>query len=117
MTEPNEPGPGGVDLRPLDRSGAAVTDHLERFKFNTAIAAMMELTNHLTGLAVRPRGVLQTLVLLLSPFAPHIAEELWSKLHSSPATRHSSLSYAPWPKFDPALLVEDTLELLTQGVA
>ena len=51
---------------------------------------------------------------LLAPFAPHLAEELWDKLHSALRTPHSALSYAPWPDFDPALLVEDTLEIPVQ---
>jgi leucyl-tRNA synthetase len=59
---------------------------------------MMEFANHLTPLAVRPLSVLEPLVLLLSPFAPHVAEELWSAL-GHPQT----LAYEPWPSFDEAL--------------
>jgi len=78
-------------------------------RFNTAISAMMELTNHLTALPVRPRSVLRTLVLLLSPFAPHIAEELWHTLGGS-----KTLAYEPWPKFDPQLAQEDQIEVVVQ---
>ena len=60
-----------------------------------AIAAMMEYTNHLTRLPVRPRQVLEPLVLLLSPFAPHLAEELWSALGHS-----GTLAYEAWPAYD-----------------
>src|SRR5207249_10748954 len=62
----------------------------------------------------KPRFVLRDCLILLHPFAPHLAEELWDKLHSASRTPRSALSYAPWPKFDPALLVEDTLEIPVQ---
>ena len=62
----------------------------------------------------KPVSVLRDFLILLQPFAPHLAEELWDKLDLSHATRHLSLAYAPWPKFDPALLVEDTLEIPVQ---
>jgi leucyl-tRNA synthetase len=74
----------------------------------------------------KPVSVLREFLILLAPFAPHIAEELWEKLctvHSSQSTvrtgdsglgTQDSLSYASWPKFDPALLVEDTLEIPVQ---
>src|SRR5262249_38898682 len=69
--------PDRETLRLLHVTIAKVTDDLNGMRFNTAIAAMMEFTNHLTKLTVRPRSVLPPFVLLLSPFAPHIAEELW----------------------------------------
>ncbi len=62
-----------------------------------------------------PCCVLRDFLILLQPFAPHLAEELWSKLHASPITHDAQdLSYAPWPKFDPALLVESTLQIPVQ---
>jgi len=78
-------------------------------RFNTAIAAMMELTNHLTGLEVRPKKVLETFVLLLGPFAPHLAEELWHTLGHT-----QTLAYEPWPKYDPALTKADEVEVPVQ---
>jgi leucyl-tRNA synthetase len=96
-------------LRLLHRCIQRVTDDLEAMRFNTAIAAMMELTNHLTPLSVRPRSVLETLVLLLSPFAPHLAEELWHALGHT-----GTIAYEPWPSYDPALLVEDEIEIPVQ---
>jgi leucyl-tRNA synthetase len=86
-----------------------VTQDLEELRFNTAIAAMMEFSNHLTGLKVRPRKVLETLVLILSPFAPHLAEELWSALG-----HNSTLAYEPWPQFDEALTKSDQVEVPIQ---
>ncbi|HMJ90407.1 MAG TPA: class I tRNA ligase family protein, partial [Candidatus Acidoferrum sp.] len=98
-----------------------VTEDLDGLRFNTAISAMMVFVNEATAWQTRPVSVLREFLILLHPFAPHIAEELWSKLdssfvirHSSFVIRHSSLAYAPWPKYDPALLVEDTLEIPVQ---
>ncbi len=78
-------------------------------RFNTAIAAMMEFSNHLTRLEARPRSALETLVLLLSPFAPHLAEELWHTLGHK-----NTLAYEPWPKFDSALTKETDVEVPVQ---
>jgi leucyl-tRNA synthetase len=96
-------------LRELHKTIAKVTDDLERFRFNTAIAAMMEYTNHLTRLEVRPRAAIEPFVLLLAPFAPHIGEELWHALG-----HNDTLTYEPWPKADPALLKSDTIEVPVQ---
>jgi leucyl-tRNA synthetase len=82
----------------LHRTIASVTDDIENLRFNTAIAKLMELVNALTPMPQRPRAILETFVLLLSPFAPHIAEELWSKLG-----HRTSLAYEPWPVADPVL--------------
>ena len=79
-----------------------MTDDLDGMRFNTAIAAMMEFTNHLTKLDVRPRSVLEPFVLLIAPFAPHLAEELWcalggaarmSRILSSPVTMWICIAY------------------------
>jgi leucyl-tRNA synthetase len=96
-------------LRQLHRTIQRVTDDLEGMRFNTAIAAMMEFSNHLTPLAVRPRSVLETFVLLLSPFAPHLAEELWRALGHA-----ETLAYEPWPRYDPELLKVDEVEVPVQ---
>jgi leucyl-tRNA synthetase len=96
-------------LRMLHRTIQRVTEDLDSMRFNTAIAAMMEFTNHLTPLAVRPRSVLEPFVLLLAPFAPHLAEELWQALG-----HRESLTYEPWPKFDPALTKADEIEVPVQ---
>ncbi|GBD37720.1 Leucine--tRNA ligase [bacterium HR36] len=78
-------------------------------RFNTAIAAMMELANYLGRLTVRPKSVLETFVLLLSPFAPHIAEELWQALGHS-----ETLAYHSWPEFDPNLIKVEEIEIPVQ---
>jgi leucyl-tRNA synthetase len=70
---------------------------------------MMEFTNFFTKQDRRPRAVLEPFVLLLSPFAPHMAEELWQAL-GHPTT----LAYEPWPKYDEGLLIESMIELPVQ---
>src|SRR5262249_6790603 len=89
-----------------------VSDDLEAMAFNTAISAMMELTNHLTRQTGRPRSVLKTLMLLLAPFAPHLAEEMWRALTGSASA--NTLAYEPWPSYDEKLLRADTIEVPVQ---
>jgi leucyl-tRNA synthetase len=96
-------------LRVLHQTIQKVTEDTEHLRFNTAIAAMMEFVNHVTKLEVRPRSVLEPFVLLLAPYAPHVAEELWRAL-GHPTT----LAYEPWPKFDPELAKEDAIEIPVQ---
>jgi leucyl-tRNA synthetase len=94
-----------------------VTEDLDGLRFNTAISAMMIFVNDAIAWPTRPASVLRDFLILLQPFAPHIAEELWEKLHAELPqlpTANSQLSYAPWPKHDSALLVEDTLEIPVQ---
>ncbi|MEH0971335.1 leucine--tRNA ligase [Micromonospora sp. CPCC 205546] len=81
-----------------------VRGDMEAIRFNTAIAKLIELTNGLTRLAETPREVAVPLVLMLAPFAPHVAEELWRRLGHD-----TSLTYADFPTADPALLVAETV--------
>ncbi len=96
-------------LRILHRTIKKVTEDTDGLRFNTAISTMMEFTNHYTTLEIRPRSALETFVLLLAPYAPHIAEELWAALGHT-----QSLAYEPWPKFDPALTTADEVEVPVQ---
>jgi leucyl-tRNA synthetase len=96
-------------LRLLHQTIAKVTEDLDGMRFNTAIAAMMTFNNHLTQLKVRPKSVVEPFVLLLSPFAPHVGEELWQALGHA-----ETLAYEAWPKADPALLKADTVEVPVQ---
>jgi leucyl-tRNA synthetase len=95
--------------RLLHQTIQKVTDDIRNLAFNTAISRMMEFTNYFTTASERPREAMDKFVLLLSPFAPHIAEELWQALGHK-----QSLAYEPWPEFDPALAKEDTIELPVQ---
>jgi leucyl-tRNA synthetase len=95
--------------RLLHKTIAAVTTDIERLNFNTAISKMMEFTNYFTKADVRPREVMEKFVLILSPFAPHIAEDLWQLLGHG-----KSLAYEPWPAADPALVKDDVVEVPVQ---
>jgi leucyl-tRNA synthetase len=110
--------PTAAQLKTLHGCIKKVTEDLESLRFNTAISAMMEFVNDALHWETKPAAVLRNFLQLLAPFAPHLAEELWEKLniqHSTFNIQHSTnLAYAPWPQFDPALLVEDTLEIPVQ---
>jgi leucyl-tRNA synthetase len=103
--------PTPAQLKTLHTCIKKVTEDLEGMRFNTAISAMMVFVNEAMTWETKPLEVLKTFLQLLAPFAPHLAEELWSKLPEGAGT---SLPYAPWPAFDPALLVEDEIEIPVQ---
>jgi leucyl-tRNA synthetase len=90
-----------------------VTHDIEALRFNTAISTLMILVRHLGGLPHVPREAVRTLALLLSPFAPHLGEELWSRLREA-GTTPASLAYEPWPDFDPALVRDEVVVIGVQ---
>ncbi len=96
-------------VRLLHRTIRKVTEDIEALKFNTAVSQMMVFVNEVMKQPARPRTLLEPFVLVLSPFAPHLGEELWARL-GHPAT----LAYAPWPEYDPALCIEDTVTVVVQ---
>jgi len=87
-----------------------VTEDMEHLRFNTAISAMMVFTNEASNWEIRPLSVMNDFLLLLAPFAPHIAEELHAKANGGDST----LAYQPWPRHDEAHLVESTIEMAVQ---
>ncbi len=93
----------------VDRTVKKVGEDIDALRLNTAVSAMMILTNHLTSLPVVPREGLEKLVLCLAPFAPHLAEELWERLGYPPP-----IAVAGWPSFDPALCVDNAQEIGVQ---
>jgi len=101
--------PSDEVLRLTHRTIRKVTEDIAAMRFNTAISAMMVLNNELYGVAEPPRAAVEALVLLLHPFAPHAAEELWERLGHAP-----SIQAAPWPAFDPALCEEEVIEVPVQ---
>ena len=101
--------PSRDQSRVLHATIQKVTDDVDGLRFNTAIAAMMEFVNAATKWDAVPRETAKTFTLLLAPFAPHLAEELWRVLGHS-----QSLAYEPWPVADPDLLKEDTVEIAVQ---
>ncbi|MSU33745.1 MAG: leucine--tRNA ligase [Pedosphaera sp.] len=103
-----------AQLKALHACIRKVTEDLDGLRFNTAISAMMVLVNEMMTWEKRPASVLTVFLQLLSPFAPHLAEELWAKVHTTLQRPLPSLVYAPWPSYDPALLLEDTLEIPVQ---
>jgi leucyl-tRNA synthetase len=86
-----------------------VGEDIEALRFNTAIAQMMIFVNEVTRTELRPRQILEPFVLLLAPFAPHLAEELWEKLGHA-----QSLVCEPWPGYDETKLQRTTVEVVLQ---
>ncbi|HXI73098.1 MAG TPA: class I tRNA ligase family protein [Verrucomicrobiae bacterium] len=103
-----------AQLKTLHACIKKVTEDLDGMRFNTAISAMMVFINEAIAWQTKPLSVMKSFLQLLAPFAPHIAEELWARLHSTFGQAASSLAYAPWPKYDPALLVESEIEIPVQ---
>jgi leucyl-tRNA synthetase len=96
--------------RQMHRTIKKVAEDVESLRFNTAIAELIKLNNELGRLNDGvPSELAENFTLMLAPFAPHLAEEIWSKLGHD-----KSLARNPWPKYDPAKLVESTMELPVQ---
>ncbi|TAJ12971.1 leucine--tRNA ligase [Marinilabiliaceae bacterium JC017] len=92
------------ELKALHTAIKKITENIERFSFNTCVSAFMICVNELTDLKCNKREILEALVTLLAPFAPHIAEELWHQLGHT-----TTVCDAPWPKWEAACLVESTI--------
>jgi len=107
--DPSEDPPGEALLRLTHKTIAKVSEDIEAMRFNTAISAMMVLNNELAKINPPPRFCVETLVQLVHPFAPHIAEELWERLGRAP-----SIQAQPWPAHDPALVVDEVVEVPVQ---
>ena len=90
------------ELKSLHKLIAKEQEDIEAFSYNTTISAFMIAVNELTALKCSKREILEPLVILLSPFAPHIAEELWSRLG-----HEDTVTFASFPEFNPAYVVED----------
>lgn len=101
--------PSHEQLRNLHQCIQKVSEEIEGTRYNTAISAMMEFINAAYKWVTHPRSVLEEFVLLLSPFAPHIAEELWRRLGHA-----DSLAYEPWPEAEEQYLKDDMIVLPIQ---
>ena len=97
------------ELKALHKLIKKVTQDIEAFSYNTAISAFMIATNELSALKCKDPEVLKTLVVLIAPFAPHIAEELWEMLGGE-----GSVCDAQWPKWDEQFLVENQVKMGVQ---
>lgn len=95
--------------RAMHKTIKRVTDDLERLSFNTAIAALIEFVSEIVGLERIPRSIAERLVLLLSPMAPHISEELWRRLGYE-----ETLGYEPWPTYDESMVAEEEITIAVQ---
>ncbi len=104
----NDP-PDDASLRALHKMIKRVTEDIEVLKFNTSIAAMFDFVNVMTPLKERSRAVLEPFVLVLAPFAPHVAEELWLRLG-----HHQTLAYEAWPAFEEKLTRDEQIEIAVQ---
>lgn len=100
---PDDSAASEEDLRSLHRLIAKVTADIDNFSFNTSVAAFMICVNELTSHRCRSRQVLQSLLVLLTPFAPHIAEELWHALGNT-----TTICDAQWPQAEKRYLKADT---------
>ncbi|HKQ48373.1 MAG TPA: leucine--tRNA ligase [Phycisphaerae bacterium] len=112
-SEPGAPATGSDAIEKLlHKTIKKVGEDIERLAFNTAISAMMEFVNEVyRAKSIKPVQA-ERFVLILSPFAPHLAEELWQRLRG-PAWK-TSLAYESWPVFDPALVEDETVEIPVQ---
>jgi len=96
-------------LRILHKTIKKVTDDTETMNFNTAISAMIIFVNQILNRPVKPKSVIEQFILLVSPYAPHVAEELWQRLG-----HERTLAYEPWPQLDEALARDEQIEVPIQ---
>jgi leucyl-tRNA synthetase len=101
--------PGEDELRLLHKTIKKVGSDIEGMNFNTAISAMIIFVNELLSKPVKSKTTMEKFVQILAPFSPHIAEELWHKLGHA-----NTLSYETWPTYDPALVVDASIEVPVQ---
>lgn len=101
--------PNSEQLKTLHEAIKKVTEDIENMRFNTAISALMIFVNEANNWDSIPRSIADPFVILLSPFAPHIAEEIWSRIGHS-----DSLAYEEWPQFNEEYLKSDSIEIPVQ---
>lgn len=95
--------------RLLNQTVKKVTNDIETLDFNTAISQLMVFVNEFLNLEVKPLKAMETFILLLSPFAPHISEEIWQRLGNK-----QTLAYHPWPSYDETKIEEKTVSIVVQ---
>jgi leucyl-tRNA synthetase len=98
----SEEAPSKAELKTLHKTIKKITEDIERFSFNTSVSNFMICVNELTDLKCNKRAILEPLLILVSPYAPHIAEELWKHLG-----HNESIAFATFPEFNGSYLVED----------
>ena len=105
----NNDEPTADELKTLHKTIKKVTFDIENFSYNTSVSAFMICVNELFTLKCSKKAILEPLVILLAPFAPHIAEDLWQKVGES-----GFVSVAPWPKYDETLAKADVVTIAVQ---
>ena len=106
----NEDAPmGDADLRAMHKCILDVTERIEQMKFNTAVSALMTYVNHLSSMKMIPAAMYETLLKLLSPFTPHLAEEMWARIG-----HNDSIVTATWPEGDKKLAQDDVVTIAVQ---
>jgi leucyl-tRNA synthetase len=106
----SDAAPEGEVLKAMHKTIKKVTSDIDKMSFNTAIANLMVFSNTLSSLESRPpRAAIENLILLLSPFAPHVAEEAWEMLGHK-----TSIALAQWPKYDESLCADTTAVVAIQ---
>ncbi|WP_210464774.1 leucine--tRNA ligase [Rufibacter roseolus] len=100
-----EEAPTPAELKSLHKTIKKVEEDIERFSFGTSVSQFMICVNELTALKTKKRAILEPLTVVLAPFAPHIAEELWSRLG-----HNESITYAAYPEWKEEFLTESTFD-------
>ena len=106
--------PSKAQQKVLHATIKKVTKDIESFSFNTAISQMMIFVNAFTNVQIIPLSAMRPLLILLSPFAPHIASELWEKLNTRFSDAHGDMTEQPWPEYNERLLAEEEVEIVIQ---
>ena len=101
----SDEAPTAAELKSLHKTIKKVEEDIERFSFNTSVSTFMICVNELTALKTNKRAILEPLTIVLAPYAPHIAEELWEKLG-----HQESISFASYPAWEEKYLVENVFE-------
>ena len=101
----SEDTPSKAEFKSLHKAIKKITEDIDRFSFNTSVSTFMICVNELTELKCNKKEILQPLLILISPYAPHITEELFEKLGNN-----GGVSRSPWPVFNPQFLVEDSFK-------
>jgi leucyl-tRNA synthetase len=109
-----EIAPDKAQLKMTHATIRKVTSDIESLSFNTAISQMMIFVNAFTNASVIPIAVLRPFLIVLNPFAPHIASELWKRLNQKFTDAKGDITKQSWPMADEALLVEDEAEIVVQ---
>jgi leucyl-tRNA synthetase len=106
--------PNKAQLKVLHATIKKVTGDIESFSFNTAISQMMIFVNAFTNVEIIPLSAMRPFLILLNPFAPHIASELWERLNVKFTDAYGDITEQPWPGYDERLLAEDQVEIVVQ---